>query len=183
MEDGHAELEDENALMPPGEDDNDSEDEDDGLFAWVINEGMDEDEEDDEGEEDDDDDEQPLDTEASESFELDSPAERSGHIAVVDRNIMYVWGGYKVRISETRLIQNHILQTYFIDFLFPFGTRMLKTTDSLTCTCRETRSGRTTWSQEFGNSCYIKHPYLFHCRHLRYIAHFAQEYANNNKKS
>uniref|UniRef100_A0A3B4UT23 Kelch domain containing 2 n=1 Tax=Seriola dumerili TaxID=41447 RepID=A0A3B4UT23_SERDU len=36
-----------------------------------------------------------LDTEASESFELDTPAERSGHIAVVDRNVMYVWGGYK----------------------------------------------------------------------------------------
>lgn len=26
----------------------------------------------------------------------DTPAERSGHIAVVDRNCMYVWGGYKV---------------------------------------------------------------------------------------
>ncbi|MCI4382881.1 hypothetical protein PGIGA_G00019910 [Pangasianodon gigas] len=25
----------------------------------------------------------------------DTPAERSGHIAVVDRNCMYVWGGYK----------------------------------------------------------------------------------------
>uniref|UniRef100_A0A673CAL2 Kelch domain containing 2 n=1 Tax=Sphaeramia orbicularis TaxID=375764 RepID=A0A673CAL2_9TELE len=37
----------------------------------------------------------PLDTEASESYELDSPAERSGHIAVVDGNTMYVWGGYK----------------------------------------------------------------------------------------
>ncbi|XP_014325109.1 kelch domain-containing protein 2 [Xiphophorus maculatus] len=45
-----------------------------------------------------DEDEQPVDEddeEAPESFELDSPAERSGHIAVVDRNIMYVWGGYK----------------------------------------------------------------------------------------
>ncbi|CAG10413.1 unnamed protein product, partial [Tetraodon nigroviridis] len=40
-------------------------------------------------------DEQPLDTEASESFELDAPAERSGHIAVIDRNTMFVWGGYK----------------------------------------------------------------------------------------
>lgn len=27
---------------------------------------------------------------------LDTPAERSGHIAVVDRNCMYIWGGYKV---------------------------------------------------------------------------------------
>lgn len=26
----------------------------------------------------------------------DTPAERSGHIAVGDRNCMYVWGGYKV---------------------------------------------------------------------------------------
>uniref|UniRef100_A0A8C6Q0D8 Kelch domain containing 2 n=1 Tax=Nothobranchius furzeri TaxID=105023 RepID=A0A8C6Q0D8_NOTFU len=30
-----------------------------------------------------------------EALEMDTPAERSGHIAVVDRNIMYVWGGYK----------------------------------------------------------------------------------------
>lgn len=114
MEEGHAELEDENAQVPPGEDDNDSEDEDDGLFAWVINEGMDEDEEDEEEEVED---EQPLDTEASESFELDTPAERSGHIAVVDRNVMYVWGGYKVRIYETRLIKitfcRHISLTFY----------------------------------------------------------------------
>uniref|UniRef100_A0A3Q4I869 Kelch domain containing 2 n=1 Tax=Neolamprologus brichardi TaxID=32507 RepID=A0A3Q4I869_NEOBR len=48
---------------------------------------MDEDEEDEEV-----DDEQLLDAEA---VEQDAPAERSGHIAVVDRNIMYVWGGYK----------------------------------------------------------------------------------------
>lgn len=26
----------------------------------------------------------------------DVPAERSGHIAVVDRSCMYVWGGYRV---------------------------------------------------------------------------------------
>lgn len=26
----------------------------------------------------------------------DAPAERSGHVAAVDRNCMYVWGGYKV---------------------------------------------------------------------------------------
>lgn len=26
----------------------------------------------------------------------DTPAERSGHIAVVDENCIYVWGGYKV---------------------------------------------------------------------------------------
>lgn len=83
--------------IEPGEEDHDSDiDEDDRLFAFVIHNGMDEDEEDEEEEEVED--EQPLDTEASESFELDAPAERSGHIAVVDRNIMYVWGGYKVRI-------------------------------------------------------------------------------------
>uniref|UniRef100_A0A674A7V3 Kelch domain containing 2 n=1 Tax=Salmo trutta TaxID=8032 RepID=A0A674A7V3_SALTR len=35
-----------------------------------------------------------LDTEA-EPFELEQPAERSGHIAAVDGHYMYVWGGYK----------------------------------------------------------------------------------------
>lgn len=90
-----AEMEEDMGDVPAGEDDNDSDrDEDDRLFAWMVNDDMDEDEEDEEAE-----DEQPLDTEASESFELDSPAERSGHIAVIDRNIMYVWGGYKVRSS------------------------------------------------------------------------------------
>lgn len=82
-----AEMEEDIGDVPAGEDDNDSDrDEDDRLFAWMVNDDMDEDEVEDE---------QPLDTEASESFELDTPAERSGHIAVVDRNIMYVWGGYK----------------------------------------------------------------------------------------
>lgn len=77
--------------LPAEEDDNDSDrEEDDRLFAWMVNDDMDEEDEEVE-------DEQPLDTEASESFELDTPAERSGHIAVVDRNSMYVWGGYKVR--------------------------------------------------------------------------------------
>lgn len=88
--------------LPPGEDDNDSDvDEDDRVFAWVINDGMDEDEEEEV------EDEQPLDTEASESFELDTPAERSGHIAVVDRNVIYVWGGYKVR-SLLKYVLNSI---------------------------------------------------------------------------
>lgn len=96
MAERNEELEEEIGNPPPGEEDNDSDiDEEDRLIAWVMNDGMDEDEEDEEEEEVED--EQPLDTEASESFELDSPAERSGHIAVVDRNIMYVWGGYKVR--------------------------------------------------------------------------------------
>lgn len=82
--------------QPAEEDDNDSErDEDDRVFAWMVNDGMDEDEEEEEEEAED---EQLLDAEASESFELDTPAERSGHIAVVDRNIMYVWGGYRVCI-------------------------------------------------------------------------------------
>uniref|UniRef100_A0A8C7Y614 Kelch domain containing 2 n=1 Tax=Oryzias sinensis TaxID=183150 RepID=A0A8C7Y614_9TELE len=39
--------------------------------------------------------EEQLETEGSETFELDAPAERSGHVAVVDGNVMYVWGGYK----------------------------------------------------------------------------------------
>uniref|UniRef100_A0A674PJ81 Kelch domain containing 2 n=1 Tax=Takifugu rubripes TaxID=31033 RepID=A0A674PJ81_TAKRU len=56
---------------------------------------MHEGEEDEEEEEEEVEDEQPLDTESSESFELDTPAERSGHVAVIDRNTMYVWGGYK----------------------------------------------------------------------------------------
>lgn len=88
-----AEMEEDMGEVPAGEDDNDSDrEEDERLFAWMVNDDMDEDEEDEEVE-----DEQPLETEASESFELDTPAERSGHIAVIDRNIMYVWGGYKVR--------------------------------------------------------------------------------------
>lgn len=32
----------------------------------------------------------------------DTPAERSGHIAVVDTNCMYVWGGYKVSTRNVR---------------------------------------------------------------------------------
>lgn len=100
-----AEMEEDVGDLPAREDDNDSDrDEDDRLFAWMVNDDMDEDEEEDEVEEVED--EQPLDTEASESFELDTPAERSGHIAVVDRNIMYVWGGYKVSM--------HVLKLHFL---------------------------------------------------------------------
>uniref|UniRef100_A0AAV2JGQ5 Kelch domain-containing protein 2 n=1 Tax=Knipowitschia caucasica TaxID=637954 RepID=A0AAV2JGQ5_KNICA len=40
-------------------------------------------------------DERALETEASEPFERDVPGERSGHVAVVDRSALYVWGGYK----------------------------------------------------------------------------------------
>lgn len=76
--------------LPQDEEDNDSDDEIDRLFEL-----MPEDEEDDEDAVED---ELVLDTETSD-FELDFPAERSGHIAVIDRNIMYVWGGYKVRRS------------------------------------------------------------------------------------
>ncbi|TMS21563.1 Kelch domain-containing protein 2 [Larimichthys crocea] len=100
-----AEMEEDIGDVPAEEDDNDSDRDEGGrLFAWMVNDDMDEDDEEEEEEEEDDDDdddeeevedEQLLDTEASESFELDAPAERSGHIAVVDRNIMYVWGGYK----------------------------------------------------------------------------------------
>lgn len=76
--------------LGPEEDDNDSDDEVDRLFE-LMHEGEEDEEEEEEVE-----DEQPLDTESSESFELDTPAERSGHVAVIDRNTMYVWGGYKV---------------------------------------------------------------------------------------
>lgn len=79
--------------LPPEEDDNDSDDEVDRLFE-LMHEGEEDEEEEEEVE-----DEQPLDTESSESFELDTPAERSGHVAVIDRNTMYVWGGYKVSRS------------------------------------------------------------------------------------
>lgn len=36
---------------------------------------------------------------AFEQLENDSPAERSGHVAVTDGRCMYVWGGYKVRCA------------------------------------------------------------------------------------
>lgn len=92
-----AEMEEDIGDQPAGEEDNDSDrDEDDRQFPWMVNDDMDEDEEDDEVE----DDEQVLVSVASD-FELDTPAERSGHIAVVDRNIMYVWGGYKVSTKQT----------------------------------------------------------------------------------
>uniref|UniRef100_A0A3Q2PCK8 Kelch domain containing 2 n=1 Tax=Fundulus heteroclitus TaxID=8078 RepID=A0A3Q2PCK8_FUNHE len=91
MAEREADMDEDAAEVPAGEGDNDSDrEEDDRFFVWIGNEDMDEDDEDDEVE-----DEHPADTEAPESFELDTPAERSGHIAVVDRNIMYVWGGYK----------------------------------------------------------------------------------------
>ncbi|KAF0044174.1 hypothetical protein F2P81_003332 [Scophthalmus maximus] len=128
-----AEMEEEEDIgdPPAREDDNDSDrDEDDRLFAWMVNDDMDEDEEEEDEEVEEVEDEQPLDTEASESFELDTPAERSGHIAVVDRNVIF-----------------HIYR----NMLYPplSRTRMLKTTDSLTCIYREMKSGRTTWSQVY----------------------------------
>lgn len=55
-------------------------DEEENVFDWVVDEEL-------------------LDHELSsgnDSFEMDTPAERSGHIAVVDGSNMYVWGGYKV---------------------------------------------------------------------------------------
>lgn len=36
--------------------------------------------------------------EGFEQLENDSPAERSGHVAVTDGRCMYVWGGYKVQL-------------------------------------------------------------------------------------
>lgn len=101
-----ADMEEDVGEVPAREDDNDSDrDENDGLFAWIENDDMDEDEEEELEEEVEAvdlllEDEPLLDTEASESFELDIPAERSGHIAVVDRNVMYVWGGYKNAQTE-----------------------------------------------------------------------------------
>uniref|UniRef100_A0A674A4U2 Kelch domain containing 2 n=1 Tax=Salmo trutta TaxID=8032 RepID=A0A674A4U2_SALTR len=61
-------------------------DEEEGEFDWVVDEADELDE--------DDEDVVVLDTEA-EPFELEQPAERSGHIAAVDGHYMYVWGGYK----------------------------------------------------------------------------------------
>lgn len=74
------------------EDDSDSEQEEEGGFEW-------------EAQEDPRDfdwvEEVGLDTQASEGFSSTSPAERSGHVAVVDRGCMYVWGGYKVSGANT----------------------------------------------------------------------------------
>lgn len=39
--------------------------------------------------------------EGFEQLENDSPAERSGHVAVTDGRCMYVWGGYKVQPPGT----------------------------------------------------------------------------------
>ncbi|CDQ78316.1 unnamed protein product [Oncorhynchus mykiss] len=70
--------------LPVEEDEELERDEEEGEFDWVV----------DEADELDDEDVVVLDTEA-ESFELEQPAERSGHIAAVDGHYMYVWGGYK----------------------------------------------------------------------------------------
>ncbi|KAJ0063299.1 hypothetical protein NL108_015778 [Boleophthalmus pectinirostris] len=77
------------------------EDSDEEMIAMINQEDFPPEDDDPEEEEDEDEEveevegEQPLDTESSESFELDTPAERSGHVAVVDGTAMYVWGGYK----------------------------------------------------------------------------------------
>lgn len=108
MEERMAEPEEEVGQQPPAEENNDSDGEEGGrMFAWVINDGMEEEDDDDEEEVED---EQPLDTEASESFELDAPAERSGHIAVVYDNLMYVWGGYRVG-TFVKLIYKYLKTT------------------------------------------------------------------------
>lgn len=107
MEDRMAEPAEEVAQQPPAEENGDSDGEEGGrMFAWVVNDNMEEDDEDEEDDEVEVEDEQPLDTEASESFELDAPAERSGHIAVVHENIMYVWGGYRVSTFTTSTLQS-----------------------------------------------------------------------------
>lgn len=43
-----------------------------------------------------------------EQLEIDSPAERSGHVAVTDGQCMYVWGGYKVRLSGLLFLYCHL---------------------------------------------------------------------------
>ncbi|CAB1334890.1 unnamed protein product [Coregonus sp. 'balchen'] len=79
-----AEMEDIADRLPVEEEDEGSErDEEEREFDWVVDEADELDE-----------DVVLLDTE-EEPFELDQPAERSGHIAVVDGHCMYVWGGYK----------------------------------------------------------------------------------------
>lgn len=90
------EVDDEIAAAERDNDSDREEDDERVVFAWMDH-GLEEDaeEEEEELEEVEVEDDQPLETEASESFELDTPAERSGHVAVVDRSTMYVWGGYK----------------------------------------------------------------------------------------
>lgn len=104
MEERMAEPAEEVAQQPPVEENEDSDGEEGArMFAWVVNDNMGEDDEDDDEEEEVEvEDEQPLDTEASESFELDAPAERSGHVAVVDEHIMYLWGGYRVSAPTSK---------------------------------------------------------------------------------
>lgn len=87
-------MEDIGDLAAAGEGDDESESdsvEDIFDFNDLI---ADEEEEDDAEDEEEVEDDQPIDTE-SETYELDYPAERSGHVAVADGNHMYVWGGYK----------------------------------------------------------------------------------------
>ena len=84
----------------PAREEEDEDSEGDEEFDWIVENdgGDDDDDEEDDGDVDEDeDDDDPLVTEQFENFEVDTPPERSGHIAVVDRNCMYVWGGYKVR--------------------------------------------------------------------------------------
>uniref|UniRef100_A0AAQ4R949 Kelch domain containing 2 n=1 Tax=Gasterosteus aculeatus aculeatus TaxID=481459 RepID=A0AAQ4R949_GASAC len=119
-----AEMEDIGDL-PAAEEDNDSDgdddddDDDERLLAWMVDDDMDDEDEEEEEEE------QPLDSEASGSFEPESPAERSGHIAVVDRNIMYVWGGYKVRRRVQRCTQIQTLTVYVLLLFFLLHCNML----------------------------------------------------------
>ncbi|KAL6478117.1 hypothetical protein MHYP_G00139520 [Metynnis hypsauchen] len=84
-----AEMDDDGDLHDvQDEDDDDSDQEEEGDFEWDAPEDA---RDFDWVEEQD----VVLDADTSKSFHLDTPAERSGHIAVVDRNCMYVWGGYK----------------------------------------------------------------------------------------
>lgn len=88
-------VDQEENIIDLGEDiidlEDDDDDEDDAVeFDWVVDGEVDE------GDED----EIQVDTEAAGLLDVDTPAERSGHVAVVDGNCMYVWGGYKVSLSH-----------------------------------------------------------------------------------
>ncbi|KAG7269486.1 hypothetical protein CRUP_009999 [Coryphaenoides rupestris] len=86
-----------------GEEDDDDDDDDswgDQEFDWIVEN---DDIEDEDGDEDDEEEEEGADqfeSVALDTYEIDTPPERSGHIAVVDRNCMYVWGGYKNAVNH-----------------------------------------------------------------------------------
>lgn len=97
MEEDIAELEDNVGDLEETSDDDDAGEDDDEVeeFDWLV-----EDEVYEEGEDGLDQDElQHIEDHLATgdgARDMDIPSERSGHVSVVDRNCMYVWGGYKV---------------------------------------------------------------------------------------